>query len=291
MKVYYLSSDNLEKFREKIEENISQYRDGKLKFVEANDLVRAPKLEIKDFDFDMSKSKPSDTDYENIKRLYLAFKDLKDSQATEESLWAGLCHYSPFWEYLKYRWESESEKNVLDRYFFGEANRSKFYNGLARLWWYGRMTYDEGAKDPFELTKYICEENMTLKGLLPMTFAFSHNKKIYKTYIRTLMNFEKKSKLTQREHERIRRRVNIWGGKILLDSLSDEELGKKITDYLNKLTKEREDKFNKEKECPVCNKKAEGKVEIEKYFGWRKSNGKKILQSYCKKCRASKKKN
>jgi hypothetical protein len=234
MKVYYLNSESLDRLRSKVADNISQYKDGKLKFVQANDLISAPRLKIEDFEFHMPEGKPSETDYENIKRFYLALKDIKDSQAAEERLWAGLCHYSPFWDYLKYRWGCETEKEVLTRYFFDDASRSIIMNGLARLWWYGRMTYDEKAKDPFELTRYICEGNLTLKGLLPMTFAFSNNKRILKTYLRALMSFEKDHKMTlnQEQHEKIRRRMALWGGKVLLDSFSDEELTKKIKDYL-----------------------------------------------------------
>jgi len=302
MRVYYLSSDNLEKFREKIEENLDKYKSGKLTFVKANDLIGASKIMIEDFKFDMSKKEPSSTDYENIKRFYLAFKNLKDTPAAEEMLWAGLCHYTPFWDYIKYRWDCKTEKNVLDRYFFGEGSRSKFYNGLARLWWYGRMTYDEKAKDPFELTKYICE-NLTTKGLLTMTFAFSHNRRICQTYLRAMMNFEKKYKLTEEEYLQTRIIINLWGGNILLDSLTDIELTDKLNSFLEKLINKRGEVKQKKsksktkkitdhskKECPKCKRKADGKEEIEKYFGFRKMNGKSVPQSQCKKCRSSKKK-
>ena len=42
-------------------------------------------------------------------------------------------------------------------------------------------------------------------------------------------------------------------------------------------------------ECPCCKKKALGKIEIEKHFGYRVVSGnKKIPQSYCKICRVAK---
>ena len=239
MKLYYLSSNSLARFRENLDKNVEDYRNGKLRFVQANDLIREPKILFEDLELDMSQPKSSDSDYENIKRFYLALKDLTDSQATEEMLWAGLCHYSPFWEYLKYRWNCQTEKEILTRYFFDEGGRSIIYNGLARLWWYGRMTYDEEAEDPFELTKYICESNLTLKGILPLTFTFSNNKRVYRTYLRALMNFEKKHELNQENHEKVRRQMAFWGGKVLLDSLSEQELIKMIEEYLNKITSEK----------------------------------------------------
>ncbi|MBU0471134.1 MAG: hypothetical protein KKF65_00790 [Nanoarchaeota archaeon] len=238
MKAYFLTINTLEKFREDIHSNLEDYKTGNLEFVRASDLIPVSKIRIDDIKLDLSENKSSDTDFENIKRFYLAFKDLNDSQATEERLWAGLCHYQPFWSYLTYRWRCETEKNVLDRYFFGEAGRSKFYNGLARLWWYGRMTYDEKSENPFELTEYMCE-SMNFRGLLPLTLKWSNNKKIYRAYLRTLMNFEKNHKLTQEEHEKARRILNAWGGTILLDSLSDKEISEKIKNYLTKITSQK----------------------------------------------------
>lgn len=43
-----------------------------------------------------------------------------------------------------------------------------------------------------------------------------------------------------------------------------------------------------EAECPNCNEKANNYEEIEEKFGWRIVNGKKIPQSYCRKCRSKK---
>lgn len=42
-------------------------------------------------------------------------------------------------------------------------------------------------------------------------------------------------------------------------------------------------------ECPCCGKKAKGRNEIERWFGYRDmGNGKVIPQSYCRKCRSAK---
>jgi len=246
MKACYFLSDKLEKTREKINENLEDYKKGKLKFVKISDLINANKIEIEDFKFDMSTTNPNKTDYENIKRFYLALKNLKDSQATDERLWAGLCHHPLFQNYLKYRWNCQTIKEVERRYFFG-PDRPMTTNALARLWWYGRMTYDESAKDPFELTRYICE-NLTEKGLRLLIFKFANNRRICRVYLRALMNFEKKQKLNDGQQYKIKQKVNLLGGRILLDSLTDEELTKKINEYLNNIIKKKSNKkLQKEK--------------------------------------------
>lgn len=129
MKVYYVNSDNLEKLRRNINENIDQYKNGKLKFVQASDLIASPNIKVEDLGFNMSENKPSNSDYENIKIFYSAFKNLTDSQASEERLWVGLCHHSSFSEYLKYRWNCQTETEVISRYFFG-PDRPLTTNGL-----------------------------------------------------------------------------------------------------------------------------------------------------------------
>jgi len=286
MKVYFFKPEKLEEYRKNITENLRGYEKGNLDFVKAQDLALSSKLNIEDFEFDMSYEKSSDSDFENIKKFYLAFKQLKNNQADEEILWAGLCHISPFKEYIKYRWDCENEQSVLQRYFFGEGGRSKFYNALARLWWYGKITYEESSKKPFELTEYICE-NLTTKGLLTITFAFSNNEKLCKTYLRTMMEFERKNKLTTNEYLKVRRYINLLGGKILLDSLEEKDFSEIINNYLNKIVENRKD-FD-EKECPKCGIKANNKKEIENVFGWRTIRNKKIPQSHCKNCRSKKK--
>lgn len=41
--------------------------------------------------------------------------------------------------------------------------------------------------------------------------------------------------------------------------------------------------------CPCCGKKAEGKDQIEEFFGWRRINDDKTIpQSYCRTCRNAK---
>jgi hypothetical protein len=284
MKVYFFKPDRLEEYRKKVLENLRNYEDGDLNFVNASDLALSSSLNIEEFEFDMSYEKPSDSDFENIKRFYLAFKQLKDNQADEEILWAGLCHITPFKEYVKYRWDCKDENIILKRYFFG-SDRPKFNNALARLWWYGRMTYEENSKNPFELTEYICE-NLTTKGYLTITFAFSNNERLCRVYFMTMMDFEKKNKLTVKEYEKVRRYINLLGGKILIDSLDDKYFSEIIKKYLNKLVQNRGN--FEEKECPKCNIKAKNKEEIENIFGWRTIRDKKIPQSHCKKCRSNK---
>ena len=65
---------------------------------------------------------------------------------------------------MKYRWDCKNGSEMLNRYFFNySSNRSLFRNGISRLWWIGRVTYDEKRTDivqtiefgnPEKLVKY-----------------------------------------------------------------------------------------------------------------------------------------
>ena len=117
-------------------------------------------------DFSLIKSKGTENDFDNMKILYTALKDLTLSQASDERIWAGLAH-TYCWDYMQVRWPLPEEKNkrnshVLNNYFFWNSTKAPFLNGISRLWWYAKYTYDERFEDPFELTRYICNNDRPL---------------------------------------------------------------------------------------------------------------------------------
>ena len=66
------------------------------------------------------------------------------------------------------------------------------------------------------------------------------------------------------------------------------EMKLSLDDYIEELEKIIKDKISTT--CPKCHVFADGRKQVEKIFGFRKSNGKIIPQSHCKKCRNYKQK-
>ncbi len=248
MIIHFIKEDALSALKMNVKGNIKLYElstnrwiydyfDGENPFAEY-------KLQVPDFQFCNNKN-----DVENAIRLYTAMKDLTDTQASDERLWAGLCH-SDFWEFLHERWKEDKirtnpESIVLGRYFLNTKNgvrRALFGNTLSRLWWLGRLTYDEKRKDPFELTRYW-EKDFSTKFFILFSSNFMGNREITKGLISALMALEKEDFTVGARKRDIyyqaSQYLNIYGGTHILDYYTAEEIKEKILRYMRGLAGKR----------------------------------------------------
>ena len=105
----------------------------------------------------LSNIQKSDEDYNNIVKLYDAFKALTPWQAANPNMWTYLCHSVPeFRKYIKHRWLDDVRDNTIRTRFFVTSSESlRNDNALSRLWWYGYLTYDKDADNPYHLTRIL----------------------------------------------------------------------------------------------------------------------------------------
>jgi len=151
MKLQFVSYDNIDIIKSNLKEWVENFKLDSSDWLQeklGNILFSDTKFgDVPDFGLDMTADKPFLTEAENAKRVYGNLHFLSDSQASDERLWAGLC-LGPFWNYVKYRWEIDKKctvANVQQHFLFGfGARRSLTRNALSRLWWIGRLTYDNG---------------------------------------------------------------------------------------------------------------------------------------------------
>lgn len=167
-------------------------------------------------------------DLENTKILYGALRGLKVSQAVDERLWAYLTH-GPFWNYVQSRWpirgggdRTSKVSQVTERYFFiGNRSRALVRNAVARLWWFGHMTYDETRDDPFELTEILLSSQRTAHDLLER--GYTRNRRILRAFLEALRDAYGTDINT--EAMRAAARHLTWaGGVSVLDALSEDGL-------------------------------------------------------------------
>ena len=231
MKLQYIKEDdllalkaNLSYLAPKFEGSnawIPQFFDGRSPFKDT-------KYEVEDFPLDMSQEDPFLTEYENVRRVYTRLRFLPDSQASDERLWAGLC-LGQFYDYVKYRWkiDGHSSKAKIEQHFmfgFG-ARRSLTRNAIARLWWIGRLTYDNERE--YELTKFVCENADNIMHILERNT--SNNPDIIKAFIAAILDVRRNGKALNTDAiGELSKYLNLLGGTYILDCLPRQTIYDKI---------------------------------------------------------------
>lgn len=177
-------------------------------------------------------------DYDNMVIMYENLKFLTDSQASDERLWAGMAH-TIFWDYMQKRWSTPKNKDdlnshILNNYFFWNSTKAPFLNGLSRLWWYARFTYDEELDDHYELTRYICNNDINGKIFPLLSCVFANNKDVFKNIIKAVKKYEEDNniKLSREQFGMLKTYLYRLSGKILIDQLSSEDLYKIISERI-----------------------------------------------------------
>ncbi|WP_238883864.1 DUF6339 family protein [Clostridium sp. YIM B02551] len=195
-------------------------------------IIKETPFEIEEFKLDMSQEKASLTDLENIRRVYNNMRHLSESQASDERIWTAYT-LDEFAEYMKYRWTTKNERDMENRYFFNYSiQRSLFRNGIARLWWIGKSTYDSKRTDPYELTAFVCKDQDFIENIFGRNF--SNNPVIVKALISALIDAESEGLIVDRTKVRnITKYVNLLGGTYVLDCLSYDDVYSKIKTKLN----------------------------------------------------------
>lgn len=198
--------------------------------------IKETAFEIDEFILEMGQpdGKEPLTDAENAQRVYSHMKALSDSQASDERIWLAYTLQEQL-EYMKYRWKANSSQDMLNRYFFNYSkNRSLFRNGMARLWWIGRVTYDEKREDPFELTKFLCNHQDFIETICGRSTF--NNPVVQKATLNALYDVLKDRKSDNREIIReIAKYVNLLAGTFILDMLTYDEVYKKVHKKLMEL--------------------------------------------------------
>lgn len=235
MKIEMLPADKLEMLKLNITELKSHFSDNSNKWL-TEYFKEKPFVETR-FEFNdvtLTISDNPDDDYENVIKLYSSFKDLPDSIASDERLWAGLA-LGPFWNYCLERWGKNdwSEEGILNHIFFGANNghrRALTRNAISRLWWIGRLTYDESNKEnPYKYTKYVCLHQRFIVDFLERNISNSLN--LIKPCIDAVWRFEAENpeiKINSNQMREIQKYVNILGGTYILDSLDYSFLVEKV---------------------------------------------------------------
>ncbi len=233
MKIKYISEDDLNTIKANLSvvlKKVIQDRECTVsELFNSNAFIKSSSMAVEEFQLDMSQpsGKESLTDAENIQRVYGHMRFLTDSQASDERIWAAYT-FSECLGYMRYRWPAARIEDLNNRYLFGYSmQRSLFRNGISRLWWIGRVTYDSTRTDPYELTKFLCRDQDYIETICGRNIF--NNPMIGNATVSALLDAANNGIQINRETVRnVGKYINLLSGTYLLDSLEKEEIYHKI---------------------------------------------------------------
>jgi hypothetical protein len=242
-----LHEDSLYQLKKSIKTNLSFYNANTNEWIEKQVTVSpvfvSSKIEIPEFNLILP-SKASNYDYENIIILHSNLSYITQSQASEELFWASLSH-NEFWDYMQNRWPLSSNKKdpeqfIKKNYFFAHGlTRSLMTNALARLWWFGELTFNPNNEDnPYEYTRYISSD-LNGKGFPLFGSNFSNNKRVLFVFLDTIRDFEKKQSflLSRQQFIDLIHFMNLWAGNALLEVVPSDVITKRLDEELLKIVR------------------------------------------------------
>ncbi|WP_145028453.1 DUF6339 family protein [Paenibacillus sp. Y412MC10] len=255
MRLRYLTENGLQRLKLKALDNIQakKYEEDKPWVDESwsvpSNLV-IPDIQLKASVHPNGK-RPVHFDLENVCVLYGALKHLTPAEASNERLWAQLTH-TTFWAYMRSRWpvdhgeDDEEEvifeeekgkrkgsplKRVEARYFLS-GQKAPVRNGLARLWWFGYMTYDESLGNPWELTEILLHNSDLTLNLTERNF--SRNLEFTKTILETIAKIKIDNPVfyNRDRFRELMKHFNYAGGVSIVDLFDSRTIERAVKEKL-----------------------------------------------------------
>ena len=177
--------------------------------------------------------KPGKDDPVNALRVYDHLRTLSPHQASEERLWAYLCHVECA-DYVRARWlvrrpsKREAAVREVRNHFFARGARALIRdNGISRLWWLGKIAEDVDHENPEEFLEIVLYRQDVRSSLLERPFVSRNVEVLRMIYAVMKEHWKDEGDRALFDREVFRawmRGVNRRGGVVLLDALSEPRL-------------------------------------------------------------------
>jgi hypothetical protein len=237
MPIYIFRESFVERLRASIRENERRYRQNKPWVDEiAKPSASSIKTGLEPVD-DFELLNPEGDvlkDLENSIRLHKALSFLTPLQARDPRLWTRLVHIE-FWPYMRRRWNVERfgndsgkvERFILSHYFIAQnQSRALLRNGIARLWWYSKITFDPDRKHPYELTGVLLDQLDITQQILERNLGRATQ--VTTGFLEFLLRHRKEllgsGDLKRSVIRHLAKHLNLYGGTTLLDCLSQTDI-------------------------------------------------------------------
>lgn len=242
MKLHFFKEDALDYFKANVTINISHYldTDNSWIFEQYEDPFEEITINCEPFKLYINPDEPTKMDLMNIKILYPALKELSVSQACDERLWTGLAH-SDFFEYTQKRWSNSREKDnmkkenyILSRYFFAQDSKAKSRHTLAKLWWLGKMLYDDtNQNDPLHFVDTLGRKDMATRINDIFTSNFSRNIHLLRPFLNVVDYYELNERAMSQDYFRsLVQYLNVMGGLYVIDFIDEKDIEYKLKERI-----------------------------------------------------------
>ena len=187
MKLYFLPHSSVEDLKRRLPENRDKYLAGEAATLLASVQKAESKVQV---DEPPALALPTADDLKdapNARAVYQWLHELNPIQASDGRVWSYLTH-GVYADYTFRRWpidkSSDVPTRIRERYFVeGQGLASLVRNAIARLWWFGYLTYDaETTGDLFELTDVLVSLQDIQVAFLER--AIGRSRKILKTALK-----------------------------------------------------------------------------------------------------------
>lgn len=242
MKLHFFKQDALDYFKSNVKSNISHYLDADNSWVfeQYDEPFEEIDINCEQFELYINPDNPTEMDIKNIKILYPALKEISVSQACDERLWTGLAH-SDFFKYTQMRWSNSREKDnmkkenyIMSRYFFSQDSKAKSRHTIAKLWWLGKMLYDEtNQKDSLHFVDTLGRKDMTTRINDIFTSNFSRNIHLLRPFLKVVDDYELNRKEMSQDYFRsLVQYLNVMGGLYVIDFIDEKDIELKLKERI-----------------------------------------------------------
>ena len=257
IRLQFLTDEGIAQLKSNFQSNIDKYTSNDHSYFEnflnKNHYLIDSKYVIEDFTENLVYTGNNDyDDFENTKLLYDSMKHLPDYIMMDDRLWAAITH-TFMWNYILKRRNNDifiddknkQYNNIFNSFFTHTKNgkkRGTFVNCVSRLWWAGRLSYDNSKENPYELS-----EELFKKGFASTIVPFSSSnlmgrEETRKALLSTVQTLRISQNIDVKRDDLIFgiRYLNLISGSSMLDTMSCTEIKNSLLHFYNNY-------YNKEK--------------------------------------------
>lgn len=246
----YLTDEGLAALKGSFSSNLKEYIAGNqeffLDFLDKNNYIADSSYKIDDFTEKLVYTGDNDADdLHNVSVVYDAMKHIPSYIMMDDRFWAGITH-TIMWEYIRKRRAEDvfasgvqNQSDKIYNSFFTHTKhgmkRGTYVNCVSRLWWAGKLTYDESSTNHYILTEELCKKGFASTIILFSSSNIMGRKDAREALLRSIKKAREEGNDVKRDDIVAGiRYMNLVAGSSLIDTMEYNELKNMIDSFYEK---------------------------------------------------------